>query len=1154
MAEEHSPEASITLTDRLSALDVRINVETLLYLVIILIAIATRFYNLGERVMSHDETTHVYFSWLLSEGKGYQHDPLSHGPLQFHLIALSYILFGDTDAAARAPAALFGVFAVGMMWLFRRYLGRTAAFTGALLMLISPYMLYYARYARNEALVVPFALLTVWSMFRYLESRQSRWLYVMALSTSLHFATKETAFIYTAQVLIFLGGYLTWRLVRQPWERRQLRYTFLTGFALSASGAAVAIVRYFIERAGGTEVVSETLEQEAAIQAAPALSSTIAIAGIVAIFGLILIALALFFAYGKRLRTEFPCLDMLVVLSTMTLPQLAALPATLIGWDPLAYQDNLSFNRTVTVVIVLVVISAVVGLLWDWRRWLVVAGVFYIPFIVLYTTVFTNGQGLATGLVGSLGYWLVQHGVQRGSQPHFYYALIQLPIYEFLPLIGAILAVVMGPRLLSSRQNEATTEEQSEIPEQAKIPLPVVPFIGYWAITSLVGYSFAGERMPWLTVHITLPLILLAAWGIGWFVDSIHWHRLREGRGWIVAILIILLVFSCLRTLGSLLGPNPPFQGKEISQLSSTMGFLSALIVTGAAAIALGFVAVNWSLRDLGKLGGLIILAILAMVTARSAFRAAFINYDEATEFLVYAHMAKGPKTALKQIEDLSMRMTGGLDIEIAYDNETTYPFWWYLRDYNKALFFGSSPSRDLLNYPVVLAGDANWGKIDQLLQDNYYSFEYTRIWWPNQDYFQWSRSSIRSQREAELRAKGLTEIPPMNVFEYLARFWGHLKPFLFDPQSRHAAWDIWFNRDFTAYGQLTGVDYALTNWNPSNRMKLYIRKDITALLWDYGVVLPTPPLQEYIDPYAELLRKLSPDVTIGETGTLSGQFSKPRGLAVAPDGSIYVADSMNHRIQHLSPSGEVLGMWGEFAAGEQGQTPGGTFNEPWGVSVAPDGTIYVADTWNHRIQHFTAEGEFLDTFGHYGQAESPDAFWGPRDAAIDSQGRLFVADTGNKRIVVFDSSGQPMGEFGGFGIVMGTLDEPVGLAISQDGLIYVADTWNQRIQVFADVGDSNFEAVSTWDISGWYGQSLDNKPYLAVGPDGNLCATDPEGPRVLCFNPAGEFITGWGETDAVGVAFGNLVGIGIDPSCGVWVSDSDNGRILRFQLDFCRD
>jgi DNA-binding beta-propeller fold protein YncE len=270
----------------------------------------------------------------------------------------------------------------------------------------------------------------------------------------------------------------------------------------------------------------------------------------------------------------------------------------------------------------------------------------------------------------------------------------------------------------------------------------------------------------------------------------------------------------------------------------------------------------------------------------------------------------------------------------------------------------------------------------------------------------------------------------------------------------------------------------------------------------------------------------------------------------VAADGSLYVADTMNHRIQHLSQQGELLDEWGGFSGGteEVAPAPNGTFNEPWGVAVAPDGTVYVADTWNHRVQHFTAQGQFLGSFGFFGQAESADAFWGPRAVAVDAEGRVYVADTGNKRVAVFDEQGRALGSFGGFGLQLGGMDEPVGLGLGQDGSIFVADTWNQRVQVFEESGEGEYGAVAGWDVQGWFGQSLDNKPYLAVGPEGEVCVSDPEGYRVLCFQPDGEFRMGWGGFGAENSQFGLVGGIAFDPQGGVWVVDTGNDRLLRFE------
>ncbi len=193
--------------------------------------------------MSHDENSHVYYSWRLYRGEGFAHDPLMHGPLQFHMVALSYFMFGDNDFTARIPAALFSIATVLFMWNYRRYLGRSGALIAGLLMLISPYMLYYGRYVRNEAYVALLGVATIWAVLRYFETGKSRYLYWLTIATVLHFTAKETAFIYTAQILIFLVFYFVYRVLKNSWQQpkyqRFFLLTLLLGFLfLAGSGIA----------------------------------------------------------------------------------------------------------------------------------------------------------------------------------------------------------------------------------------------------------------------------------------------------------------------------------------------------------------------------------------------------------------------------------------------------------------------------------------------------------------------------------------------------------------------------------------------------------------------------------------------------------------------------------------------------------------------------------------------------------------------------------------------------------------------------------------------------------------------------------------------------------------------------------------------------
>ncbi len=150
---------------------------------------------------------------------------------------------------------------------------------------------------------------------------------------------------------------------------------------------------------------------------------------------------------------------------------------------------------------------------------------------------------------------------------------------------------------------------------------------------------------------------------------------------------------------------------------------------------------------------------------------------------------------------------------------------------------------------------------------------------------------------------------------------------------------------------------------------------------------------------------------TLGSEGTDEGQLLGPRDIDIGRDGRIIVADSENHRVQIWSPTGDVLLCLAaevneddESRFLQSGQATG-EFFRPLGVTFDSSGRTWVADTNNHRIQRFSADGQFDLAFGIEGTTAGHLQF--PIDVRVDHSGRAVIADLGGKRLQWFSPSGQ---------------------------------------------------------------------------------------------------------------------------------------------------
>ena len=328
-----------------------------------------------------------------------------------------------------------------------------------------------------------------------------------------------------------------------------------------------------------------------------------------------------------------------------------------------------------------------------------------------------------------------------------------------------------------------------------------------------------------------------------------------------------------------------------------------------------------------------------------------------------------------------------------------------------------------------------------------------------------------------------------------------------------------------------------------------------------------------------------------GSVGDKDGQFGNLEGIAVDHDGYVYVidtvygfmvdadtGDSVDCRVQKFDSNGRFIKKWGTKGTAE------GQFQRPEGIAVGPDGYIYVTDYYNSNIQKFNSNGEFIKEWGSFGSGNGK--FCGPQGIAIDRSGNMYVVDSENNRTQKFDKNGNFIKKWGSNGSLKGKLDMPFGITLDDSGFVYVSDTENNRIQKF----DTNGKVIASWErtdsnkiceprgivydgfgnvyfaeanrifkydqkgkmLNLWSSVGGDNGsfyyvPDIAFDSEDNLYALDNGNYCIRVYNKAGNFLKKWNTYEGSVKSYADPVCMAMDHQGRIYVADELKTEIKVF-------
>jgi DNA-binding beta-propeller fold protein YncE len=267
------------------------------------------------------------------------------------------------------------------------------------------------------------------------------------------------------------------------------------------------------------------------------------------------------------------------------------------------------------------------------------------------------------------------------------------------------------------------------------------------------------------------------------------------------------------------------------------------------------------------------------------------------------------------------------------------------------------------------------------------------------------------------------------------------------------------------------------------------------------------------------------------------GHFQYVEDFAFSRDGHLLVTDASHAWVQVFDRnSGRLLTRFG--GRGEDNPH----LEKPEGIAVDPEGNVFIADYSTGFIKKYDSSFQWVQTFSEYGSGKGQTM----KSEFMDIRnGRLYVPEAGNHRVSVFDLFGKFLFDFGSKGAAPGQMNSPEAVKISSEGRLYLSDLRNDRIQVF----DADGKPLMSFGRSGSGPGEFKSPAGLAFDKDDNVYVTEIGNNRIQVFDKSGKFLTMWGRKGAGNGEFTNLHGIIVDKVNGyVYAADTGNNCVQVFR------